>query len=389
MNNKKSNKMATKDPVRLRQRTTRTGRTTLYLDIYVDGVRSYEYLRLYLEPENSRADKEKNRQTLQLAEAIRAKRLVEVRNGQFGFKSSSSKVRFFDYYQRLVEERLGEESKGNWGNWRSALQHLRAYEKRETITLSEITSDWVLGFREFLKRDARAFTAQYTRQISNRPLSTNSQVSYVNKLRACLRQAHEEGLIATNPAKAVDSIKEQEGTRMYLTIDEVQRLAQTECTYPSIKRAFLFSCLTGLRRSDVERLTWGDVHRQGDFTRIIFRQKKTRGQEYLDITPEAVELMGERGEPAEHVFSDLHTAGCTNNVIRLWVLKAGIQKDITFHCARHTFATMMLDLGTDIYTVSKLLGHRFLSTTQVYAKVMDKNKQEAVASIPSILRPKE
>ena len=99
--------------------------------------------------------------------------------------------------------------------------------------------------------------------------------------------------------------------------------------------------------------------------------------------------MGERGEPAEHVFSDLHTAGCTNQAIRLWVLKAGIQKDITFHCARHTFATMMLDLGTDIYTVSKLLGHRFLSTTQVYAKVMDKNKQEAVASIPSILRPKE
>ena len=95
--------------------------------------------------------------------------------------------------------------------------------------------------------------------------------------------------------------------------------------------------------------------------------------------------MGERGLPEALVFPDLHTAGCTNNAIRLWVARAGIAKDITFHCARHTFATMMLDLGTDIYTVSKLLGHRFLSTTQIYAKVFDKSKQEAVSSIPSVL----
>lgn len=65
-------------------------------------------------------------------------------------------------------------------------------------------------------------------------------------------------------------------------------------------------------------------------------------------------------------------------------MRAGIHKDITFHCGRHTFAVMMLDLGTDIYTVSKLLGHRELSTTQIYAKVLDKNKQAAVAKIPDI-----
>ena len=173
---------------------------------------------------------------------------------------------------------------------------------------------------------------------------------------------------------------------MYLTIDEVKKLAQTECEYPQIKAAFLFSCLTGLRRSDVLRLRWGDVYQQGDFTRIIFKQKKTAGQEYLDITAEAVELMGERGNPDDYVFTDIHSPSCTNNTIKLWVAKAGINKDITFHCARHTFATMMLDLGTDIYTVSKLLGHRLLSTTQIYAKVLDKNKQAAVAGIPSILQ---
>ena len=173
---------------------------------------------------------------------------------------------------------------------------------------------------------------------------------------------------------------------MYLTIEEVQKLAQTPCEYPQIKAAFLFSCLTGLRRSDVLRLRWGDVYQQGEFTRIIFRQKKTDGQEYLDITAEAVELMGERGKPEEYIFTDIHSPACTNNTIKLWVARAGIPKDITFHCARHTFAVMMLDLGTDIYTVSKLLGHRELSTTQIYAKVLDKTKQAAVSRIPNILQ---
>lgn len=187
--------------------------------------------------------------------------------------------------------------------------------------------------------------------------------------------------------RGIENFKAEEGTRMYLTLDEVKKLAETECDYPQIKAAFLFSCLTGLRRSDVLRLTWGDIHKQGDFTRIIFKQKKTSGQEYLDISPEAAELMGKRGKPHEHIFTDIHSPSCTNNTIKLWVARAGINKTIKFHCARHTFATLMLDIGTDIYTVCKLLGHRELSTTQIYAKVPDKNKQAAVAAIPSILPP--
>ena len=121
------------------------------------------------------------------------------------------------------------------------------------------------------------------------------------------------------------------------------------------------------------------------YTRIIFTQKKTGGLEYLDITQQAAELLGERGKPNETVFTDIHSPSCTNETIKRWVLRAGINKEITFHCARHTFAVMMLDLGTDIYTVSKLLGHRELSTTQRYAKVLDKNKQKAVSKIPDIL----
>lgn len=376
-----------KEPITLRQRKMPSGRTSLYLDIYLNGKRTYEYLHLYLEQGTSRTIKEKNRQTLQFAEAVCAKRIVELRNGEYGFKSQfATHTRFFDYYKELCQKRFNAtESRGNWGNWYSCLHHLRKYEKRENITFEDITPEWVQGFRDYLDKEACAWSNDYRKKIKDKPLARNTKVSYFNKLCACLNQAFEERIIEFNPIRGVERFKAEEGTRMYLTIDEVKLLAQTECEYPRIKDAFLFSCLTGLRRSDVLRLRWGDVYRQGEYTRIIFRQKKTKEQEYLDITEQAARLMGKRGDDEEYVFTDIHTPSTTNNAIKLWVARAGIKKDITFHCARHTFATMMLDLGNDLYTVSKLLGHREIATTQIYAKVLDKNKQKAVSSIPDVL----
>lgn len=242
---------------------------------------------------------------------------------------------FSTNYCSLCEKRLGGESRGNWGNWYSCLHHLKKYENREDITFAEITSEWVQGFKDYLDNDAVAWTHDYRKRIKDHPLARNSKMSYFNKLRACLNQAYEERIIAVNPLRGIDGFKAEEETRMYLTIDEVKKLAQTECEYPQIKAAFLFSCLTGLQRSDVLRLRWGDVYQQGDFTRIIFKQKKTAGQEYLDITTETVELMGERGNLDDYVFTDIHSPSCTNNTIKLWVAKAGINKDITFHLARH------------------------------------------------------
>lgn len=375
-----------KEPIRLRRRMLKSGGTSLYLDIYLNGKRSYEYLQLYLVPERTRADKEANRQTLQLAEAIRAKRVVELRNGEYGFKGGfASETRFFDYYTSLCGKRFGEESRGNWGNWYSCLHHLRIYEKRANITFADITPEWVQGFRDYLDSRAVAWAHDTRHREREYPLSRNTKLSYFNKLRACLNQAFEDRIIAYNPIKGIEGFRAEEGTRMYLTLDELKRLVATPCDYESVRRAFLFSCLTGLRRSDITRLKWGDVFQQGDFTRIIFRQKKTHEQEYLDITQQAAELMGERGGADDFVFDDIFTPDCTNKTIQNWVLRAGIDKHITFHCGRHTFAVMMLDLGTDIYTVSKLLGHRELSTTQIYAKVLDKNKQAAVQRIPNIL----
>jgi len=377
--------MTSSEPIRLRKRLLKDGRQSLYLDLYHNGKREYEYLKLYLIPEKSRADKEKNKQTMKLAEAIRAKRIVDYQNGKFGFHQKENDIRFFDYYKAMCEKRRGgPESRGNWGNWYSCLKHLEIYEKNQDITFADITSEWVHGFKNYLEINAKAWAPRYERELEYHKLSRNSKLSYFNKLRACIHQALADGVIEQNPLRGVENFKAEESKRMYLTIDEVKAITKAKCSSPGVKRAFLFSCLTGLRRSDIQKMTWGEVHQQGEFVRIIFKQKKTNGQEYIDITPQAAELMGERRKPTDKVFYDFLSASPTNHAIREWMLRAGITKEITFHCARHTFAVMMLDLGTDIYTVSKLLGHRELTTTQIYAKVLDKNKQAAVMNIPDI-----
>ena len=371
-----------KEPIRLRQRKTPGGRVSLYLDIYLNGRRSYEYLHLYLVPETSREDRRKNRETLQMAEAVRAKRVVQLRDKEFGFKQAfAEETRFFDYYEEMLRKRFKGVERTKWRSWRSCLKQLHDYEPNRDITFADITPEWVQGFRDHLD-SAQAWGESCA--VSDRKLKQNTKLGYFVLLRACLKRAFEERIIAENPMRGVEMYKPQETARQYLTIDEVRRLAATECIYPSVKRAFLFSCLTGLRRSDIVRLRWGDVQHQSGFVRLLFRQKKTGGQEYLDISPKAAALMGERGDADGFVFDALPTTTPTNDAVRRWVARAGIEKAVTFHCARHTFAVMMLDLGTDIYTTSKLMGHREVSTTQIYAKVLDKNKQAAVSKIPSI-----
>lgn len=366
--------MNANEPVKLRKRKTRTGLYSLYLDTYSNGKRTYEYLRLYLVPEKTREDKRKNKETIQLAETIRAKRVVEYHNGQYGFdKKEQDKVLLFEYFDSLCRDKM-RLNKRSGICWLYSLKHLERYETRGDITFAEVTSDWVAGYKRYLE--------------SQEDIAQNSRSLYFSKLRACINQAYRDGIIADNPLRRVGSIKQEESKREYLTIEEVQRLVDTECDSAITKRVFLFACLTGLRWSDIKELRWGDVHKE-DYTRITFRQRKTGGQEYLDITHEARELMGEEQGAEELIFSKLPHPSNANNFIKVWTARAGIRKHITFHSARHTFATMMLTLGTDLYTVSKLLGHRDIKTTEIYAKIVDKGKQEAVARIPSILGKEE
>lgn len=376
-----------KGQVKLREKKLKDGSTSLYLDINVNGKRYKEYLKLYLVNAPTPAAKEQNRQTLIAANATRAKRELEIINGRFEIDQPKKEgVRFLEFYRKMCEERLKTpDSNGNWGNWHSCLKHLEVYCD-ESTTFDDIDAEWIQGFKDYLntaEKDSQKKTNPKAKYVFQ-GLSQNSKVSYFNKLRACLNEAYATGIIKKNPLRGIEGFKAAEVRREYLTLEEVKKLASTPCNYPILKATFMFSCLTGLRKSDIEKLTWGEIRKQGDFTRIVFKQKKTGGQEYLDISAQAAAYLGPRKNDDDRVFEGFTYGAWTSLELKRWAVAAGITKNITFHCGRHTFAVMMLDLGADIYTVSKLLGHRELSTTQIYAKVLDKNKQAAVNLIPNI-----
>jgi integrase len=363
-----------KQIVRLRKKDLTDGKKSLFLDITWNGKRSKEYLKMYLNATVTATDRELNNQTLALAENIRAKRQTELQNDGWGFANDFKQdTNFIEYFESLIDKR--KNSPGNWGNWDSTVKHIIKFSSRDT-TFREIDRQYVEGFKYYLQHMAKT--------KSDTLLSINSQSSYFNKFKAALRLAFEERIIPENPAIGIKSIKTDEPNREYLTIEEIKSLAKTDCKYPVMKRAFLFSCLTGIRWSDIHKLKWSEVQKQADGWKVIFRQQKTRGQEYLDISDQARDLLGQQVNQDDRVFTGLKYSGWHNIELQRWIMRAGISKEITFHCGRHTFAVLQLELNTDIYTVSKLLGHKELKTTQIYAKVMDQKKKEAMNKMPDI-----
>ena len=362
--------------VTLRQRL-KSGAISLYLDYYNKGKRKYEYLNLSLipDPETGRltkVQKEANRSNLVLAENIRSKRHLEIQNGNYGFQDRErTKGSFIKYVELLAQKK--DTSKGNYDNWDSMLKHLKKYVATD-ISFEQLDAQWVENFKIYLAKDDIT--------SSKRSLSQNSQSAYYNKLSAALKQAVKDGILQKNPAIGVISVKPEDSERSFLTLEELQAMANIDCDFPQLKSAFIFSALTGLRWSDIEKLTWAEVQNSTQMGHYIrFRQKKTKDLQTLPVSDQAIQLLGIRGKPEEQVFERLKYSAWYNLKLAQWVMRAGITKHITFHSARHSYATLQLTLGTDIYTVSKMLGHKNLKTTQVYARVIDQKKQEAANKI--------
>ena len=372
--------------IKLRKKKLASGKYSLYLDYYkgssldengkTKGHREFEYLKEYLiiSPQTP-SEKRENKETLERAEQILSIRRAEYAQGKYGIKDKSkNKLLFITYYDKLKEERY--ESKGNYDNWDAAQNHIEAYIGKKKITFEEIDEDFVIGFKKFLSKKAKT--------KSKTLLSQNSKYTYYNKFKAALRQAFDDGYTRRNFATTVKGFAQEETTREYLTQDELQAMAKAYCKHQVLKNAFMFSCLTGLRWSDINKLTWLEVRDEEEGSRLIFKQKKTSGQEYQYISNQARQIIGKRKRENDRVFQGLKYGAHFNAEILRWCMRAGITKHITFHSARHTHAVLLLEYGADIYTVSKVLGHKEIRTTQVYAKIVDKKKKEAANLIPEL-----
>ncbi|MBC6368034.1 site-specific integrase [Algoriphagus sp. AK58] len=347
----------------------------LYLDYYQKGFRQIEYLDLHLIPEPekgklSRLEIERNKEVRRIAEQICHQKNIDFNSGKFSLADvKKQKTLVIPFFEKLKEER--GTSIGNSGNWRSLLKHLKDYS-HPGITFEDITKEYVDGFKNYLAK---------AKKRNQTPLAQNSRIAYFGKFLAGLKEAENRGFLIKNPGTSAENFKVMETERSYLTLEEVEKLVTTECEMPILKSAFLFSCLTGLRFGDLQKLQWEDFIESDSMGTILrFRQSKTKSFENLPVSDQAMSILGEKKEKGS-VFPFLHYSAWNNLKLEQWFMKAGITRKVTFHSARHTHAVLQLKAGTDIYTVSKLLGHRSLKTTQIYAKVMDRTKMDAVNRI--------
>lgn len=386
-----------KEPVRIRFKQLSNGNQSIYLEYYtgdvirkenyVGGKRKYEFLKLYLIPERTREDKAKNEATLALAKAIQSRRIVEVQNDAHGFQNTNkSRVNLLDYLENIGKQ-SAEQGSRNYA--RTVLNTVRALKlfRGDYIAFRDVDKEFLSEFTDYLRQMPKA--SKYGVLKTGGRLSNNSVVSYYGTLRTAINRAYKEGIITVNPTKEFDfasKVRQEPSRREYLTIDELKTLINTECRHEIVKRAFLFSCLCGLRVSDIRKLRWCDLQRSGGRVRIEITMQKTKEPLYLPISDEALKWLPERGEAndSDFIFPLTHE-GTVNDTLQHWAKVAGITKHISFHVARHTHATMMLTLGADLYTVSKLLGHKNIATTQIYAKIVDKKKEEAIGLIPNLM----
>jgi integrase len=372
--------------VKLRKKKISDNRQSLYLDFYPSILHPEtgkqtrrEFLGYYVfDNAKNPFDKQHNKNTLQIAEQIRQKRENSLNKPEIytGYELEQKRIKelgeqnFVDYFKALADKRKAS----NHDNWVSALKYLTAFTKGN-LKFADLNEKFCNDFKEYLLT-----TKSNKRSVTK--LAQNSAVSYFNKLKATLKQAYKDGYLATDLNAKIEPIKPAETWRNFLTIEELNNLIKIECRNPLLKRAALFSALTGLRFSDIKNLVWGEleyIENNGYFIR--FKQHKTKGVEVMPISEQAYSLLGERAEPTDKVLDGLTYSAYENKHLYQWIGAAGITKDITFHCFRHTFATLQLSNGTDIYTVSKMLGHRELKTTQIYAKIIDKTKREAADKI--------
>lgn len=333
-------------------------------------------LFIYATPKD-KFERDHNKKTLDISEKIRAQAVVDLANNKHHFEDSEKQQEsFYSYMQQIINDKEHTDSKSNVSLWESALIHLQKYCEGNPLSFADFDADVLLGFRTYLIKHART--------KSDKILSSNTTSCYFNKVRAALNKAFHEGIIRRNPVNEVKSIKIEQNPRNYLEEEELTALYRTECRYDVLKRAFLFSCLTGMRWCDIHKLTWNQIALKEQ--RTTFKHKKTKNLQYLDLPDDAISLLGSQGEAHERVFKGLRYSSYTNVALTQWMLRAGITKHITFHCGRHSFAVRMLTNDIDIYTVSKLLGHSELKTTQIYSDIVERKRKEAMTTLPSLFQ---
>lgn len=367
--------------VTLRNKKLAKGKIRLYLDYYPAIINPHtgietrrEFLDFFLyEKPKTEAEREHNRQTKTQAETVKANRQIQTQQQNYDFLKNTTKTLFLDVFNEYLKTNKREKV--------GIIKHVEAFFKNHYI--EEINKEDINAFLEYLRKTKA--------RRKDECLSTNTQLAYYNFVCTVFNYAVKNGKIRTSPAKGIAAPEKQSTKREFLSLEEVIKLYNTPCKENNLKRMCLFSAMTGLRLSDLRQeksngkilsngLKWSNIkHSEAHGYYIDFSITKTKeAQEMHYISKEAYELLGEKKDDNEFIFK---TEYAISTKLRIWLLEAGINRKITFHCFRHTYATLLITQGIDIYTVSKMLGHKDIKTTQIYANIVDSKKKEAANSI--------
>ncbi len=384
--------------VKLRQKSIKGGRLSLFLDIYPPIIndktgksKRWEFLKKYISPPISYKKKKtktgiekvavytaEDSDILRIAEKIRVDRENELRKPEIYSKFELEQIHkkelgeknFVEYFKTLAEKRTGM----NHDNWRAASNYLSNFTSglKRFIDIDE-------KFCEDFKTYLRTIKSIKSKKAN---LAINSSASYYNKYKAALRQAYIDGLLSTDINARIKPIKQEDPKKNFLTEEELNNLIKADCSNPLLKKVAIFSAMTGLRFSDVSNLTWRGVNKNKELgPHLIFVQKKTKGSEVLPISDQAFRMLGPKGNPEEKVFDGLEYSMCVGKDFYLWLYNAQITKKITWHCLRHSYACLLISGHVDLFTVSKMMGHKSISATLQYVKLLDTAKRIAADTI--------
>lgn len=347
--------------VKLRKKKNKSGSTSLYLDIYHNGKRDYEFLSIRLSKPVTPADRDANRETLELAKKIALKRAQELTASDYNLTTDNGKNTVIATWMQKYIDKYKKKDKRNM---QGALNRFKAFlieEKKNGLTFGQITETVVSDFQDYLKERSEGEGA----------------ASYFNRFKKMMKQAKRDKLILSNPAEDVKTRAGKAKKKDTLLIEEIQLLAQTPTESNEVKRAALFSCVTGFSWIDVKKLKWDHINMQAGT--VVKMREKNDGEVdavYINLNDAAKKLVGQPGKPKDPVFN-LPTANGCNKTLKAWVKRAKIQKKITWHNLRHSFGTNLIFLGEDITTASELLGHTSLKHTQRYVRAANEMKQRA------------
>ncbi|MEI6767159.1 MAG: site-specific integrase [Bacteroidota bacterium] len=367
--------------IHLRFKKMLNGKFSIYLDYSVRGEngksnREYEFLKIHVSKDygHSKRIVAEDKPLMELAQSIRSKRELELYGTVKGLNASPKRVN-----ASLIEFISKEAQRTDRKNDRILAQHLQRFSKGKDILFSDVTVQFIQDL------------ARYFEKVT----SHNTMILYLEILKTNLNRGVRHEIIAVNPFIRFKIPAKHDVERTFLELKEIQMMKDTVINAePQVLQAFLFSCFTGLRLSDIQTLRKSHIIIETDkdgnpYHSLQIRPiKTTRTSGQLlkaPLSEQAVKILNEvkNYRKGELVFDALPEKNVINYWLKKWAKAAKVEKNLHFHAARHTFATLCLTSGIDIYTVSKLLGHTRIDATQIYAKIIDEKKQKEVTKFPS------